>query len=107
MFSTQLVYAHPGGHGPVDDQQAIEIAISVTQQFVDYDPGLEFGKLNKSWKGIPASHAGIYKKGNGYFIISVNNKELSKVLYILLSINGEVYDANFSGEFAGLNTSSP
>lgn len=102
MLVYQTAYSHAGGHGPVDEKQAIAIASDVVEQFVDSDPGLGFGKLDKSWKNVAKRSAKIHKKGNGYYIVSILNTENAKTLYFLLSISGEVYDANFTGEFEGL-----
>lgn len=102
ILSAQVANAHPGGHGPIDEKHAIEIALDVSEQFVEFDPGLDFGKLHPSWKNIPIENGAINKKGNGYYIVSITNKHQGKILYILLSINGEVYDANFTGVFPGL-----
>ena len=96
------VNAHMGGHDPVSEKEAIFIASQVSKQFVNLDPGLGFGKLKKSWNEVSGKDQRIHKKGNGYYIVSVENKAEAKTLYILLSIEGEVYDANFTGQFKGL-----
>lgn len=44
----------------------------------------------------------IHKKSSDYFIVSVANTAEAKALYVLISSSGEVYDANFTGEFDGL-----
>lgn len=102
MLLSQPVYSHVGGHGPVSEKEAIYIASQISRQFIDMDPGLGFGKLNKSWKNIAEDKQSVYKSGDGYYIISIENTIEEKTLYILMSIQGEVYDANFSGAFPGL-----
>ena len=102
LFVHQAAFAHAGGHGPVNEEQAMVIAADIAEQFVNFDPGLGFGKLDKSWKHIPAESRRIHKQGEGYYIVSITNKQVGKVLYLLLSISGEVYDANFTGKFPGL-----
>lgn len=100
--SNPLAYAHPGGHGPVNQQQAVMFAAEVASQFVDFDPGLGFGKLPASWKTVPEEDQRIHVKGNGYYIVSIHNRKEEKTLYVLMSIEGEVYDANFTGRFPDL-----
>lgn len=98
----QSVVAHPGGHGPVSEELAVMIATDIAEQFVSQDPGLGFGKLSASWKNLPQEAKRTHIKGNGYYIIALDNRAKGKTLYVLMSIEGEVYDANFSGEFPGL-----
>ncbi len=98
----QTANAHSGGHGPVTEKQAIEIASQTASQFVSFDPGLGFGKLDASWNRVPSDNKQVYKTGDGYYIISIVNPVEGKTLYVLVSIGGEVYDANFTGVFPGL-----
>jgi hypothetical protein len=42
------------------------------------------------------------KKGSGYYLVSVLNTVEEKTLYVLMSDAGEVYNANFTGEFDGI-----
>lgn len=95
-------FSHSGGHDPVSEKEAIFIASNVVIQFVNSDAGLGFGKLKKSWKNISEDNKRIHVKADGYYIVSFNNKTEDKTLYFLLSRSGEVYDANFKGEFKGL-----
>jgi len=96
-------FAHGGAHKPVNDQQAIAIATEVIQQFVVRDPGLGFGKLSNNWNNLPAKAKRIHKKNAGYYIVAITNNKEGKTLYVLMSGVGEVYDANFSGVFKGIN----
>jgi len=102
MFHNQNTSAHEGGHGPVSEQQAIIIASNLAGQFVEHDPGLGFGTLSGSWVQLPLSDKRIHKKGDGYYIVGLTNIKEEKSLFILMSISGEVYDANFTGNFPGL-----
>jgi hypothetical protein len=99
---SQNVFAHGGSHAPVSEARVIEITTITVNQFVHFDAGLGFGKLDKSWNDISADEKRIHKKGNGYYIVSATNKKAGKTLYILMSLAGEIYDANFSGVFEGL-----
>lgn len=102
LLSSQSVLSHGGGHGPVSEKRAIIIASQVSQQFTIQDPGLGFGKLSTGWSNLPEEAKRIHVKGDGYYIVALENTAESKTLYILMSVGGEVYDANFSGEFPGL-----
>jgi hypothetical protein len=106
-----LAYAgsgHDHGHGhdhgspAISSEKAIiaasQSALSIVKQQID----VEGGKLDASWKDIAESEKSINRKGNGYYIISLNNQAQSKTLYVLISDQGEFYDANFSGTFKGL-----
>lgn len=101
-FISTSAQAHSGGHGEIvlNESQAISVAHSVATQFITQDPGLGFGKLDPSWKTLPAAAMRIHRKQDDYYIVSLTNKD--KTLFILISIFGDVYDANFTGEFEGL-----
>jgi hypothetical protein len=102
LLHSQSALAHDGGHGPVSEKQAIIIASQIARQFTLQDPGLGFGKLSNDWSRLPLEAKGVHEKGDGYYIISLNNKAKSKTLYILMSVSGQVYDANLTGEFPAL-----
>jgi hypothetical protein len=102
MIYSQGVFAHGGGHGPVSETRAIDIASVTVNQFIHFDALLWFVKLNQGWNDVSSDENRIHKKGDGYYIVSTTNKKEGKTLYILMSVAGEVYDANFSGEFPGL-----
>jgi len=99
ITQSQSVLAHGGGHGPISETRAIDVTSFAVNQFVHFDAGLGFGKLNKSWNAISIDEKRIHRKGDGYYIVSATNKQEGKTLYVLMSIGGEVYDANFTGEF--------
>ena len=100
---SQYALAHDGGHELVTESHAIEIAYEVTTQFIENDPGLGFGKLSNSWKKLPINAGRVHQKGKGFYIISLTNEKEGKSLYVLMSVTGDVYDANLSGKFEGLN----
>jgi hypothetical protein len=101
LFSA-TAFGHGGSHNPISAEKAQVIATKVANQFTASDPGLGFGKLPQSWLDIPAAQISLHKKGKGYYIIKLDNSEEKKSLFVLMAISGEVYDANFSGEFKGL-----
>lgn len=96
-------FAHPGGHGPpVDEAQALAIAENVARRLADEDFGLGFGQLKPSWKELPAGSVRTHIKGQGFMIMAVENPKESRTLFVLMSENGSVYDANFTGVFGRL-----
>lgn len=103
FLGNQLTFAH-SDHGSdlITETQAIEISAEVATGLSARDAGLGFGKLPASWASIPKEKITIYMKGNGYYIVAVENIGKKKLLYILMSSSGEVYDANFSGTFKGI-----
>lgn len=101
LFSSTAL-GHGGSHDPIPPESAQKVATYVANQFTDMDPGLGFGKLPKSWLNLPVEQATMHKQGKGYYIVKLDNKEAEKSLYVLMAISGEVYDANFTGEFKGL-----
>jgi hypothetical protein len=101
LLVSQHVFAH-SDHVSITEDQALSIAADVSTQFSETDAGLNFGKLPISWASIPSDNVAIYKKGKGYYIVSIENEGEQKILYVLMSSSGEVYDANFSGTFKGV-----
>lgn len=99
LVQTPFVWAHGGGHGPVDEAQAKAIALDAAGQFASFDPGLAIGQLDASWNDIEPDASRIEAKGDGYYIVAVANKVKGKTLYILMSLSGDIYDANFTGDF--------
>lgn len=89
-------------HGPISETAAIAIGSGVAKALSSRDAGLDIGQLPKSWASISIDKFTIFKKGNGYYVVSAKNKSEDKTLYILMSKGGEVYDANFSGAFNGI-----
>lgn len=103
LLTSQLVFSHSDhAHGPISESAAESLALDVASNLSTRDAGLGFGQLAKTWMSLPAENVAISKKGPGYYIVAVQNESDKKTLYILMSEVGEVYDANFSGEFKGL-----
>lgn len=99
LLYAQGSFAHGGGHGPINPFKAVSIALETTERFTRFNPGLGFGTLDSSWKGLSRDTSKVVTEGKGYYIVSVENKDAGKTLYILMSTLGRIYDANFSGEF--------
>jgi len=107
LISCVLFSATAFGHGshshdPISAEKAQVVATKVANQFTAMDPGLGFGKLPLNWLDLPADQSSLHISGKGYYIIKLDNDDEKKSLYVLMSITGEVYDANFSGEFKKL-----
>lgn len=101
MFSTQ-VFAH-GSHGaPISDEQARAVAVSIAHRFAGKDPQLGFGKMSESWSQVSENQSQIAKKGKGYLILKVENPQSGDSLFVLMDSAGDVYDANLTGSFSGL-----
>ncbi len=109
LGTVQQVAAH-GDHdhgpatkrAPITEQAAMSLGKDVASQLSMKDGGLGFGKLPASWNSVPPKNIKLHKKGEGYHIVSVVNEGEKKTLYVLMSTEGEVYDANFTGEFKNL-----
>lgn len=101
LFSA-TAFGHGGSHGPISAEKAQIVATNVANQFTTSDSGLGFGQLSTSWLNLPAAQSSLHEAGEGYYIIKLNNKEENKSLFVLMDISGEIYDANFTGEFKDL-----
>lgn len=103
LCSVQQVAAHSDhDHGPITEQAAVTVAKDVATQLTLKDGGLGFGKLPETWGKVPAKNIKLHKKGGDYYVIAVVNDAEKKTLYVLMSAEGEAYDANFTGEFKNL-----
>ncbi|UUA72083.1 DUF6488 family protein [Cellvibrio sp. QJXJ] len=104
LACTNQVMAHADHeHTYITETAAVEVAQKTVKSLTQKDAGLGFGKLPASWASLPADKVKLKKNGTGYYIVSAANETEGKTLYILLSSeDGEVYDANFTGEFKNL-----
>jgi len=103
LFTTSAVVAHGDhDHGPITEAEAISLALKVSVDLSSRDAGLGFGKLPESWAAVAAENVSIYKRDKGYYIVSVVNNSEKKTLYVLMSASGDVYDANFTAKFKGI-----
>ncbi|WP_295877927.1 DUF6488 family protein [uncultured Zhongshania sp.] len=103
LFISSNLLAHGGGHAPITEQKALVIATEITQGFAGIDPQLGFGRVSESWSKVGAESATIYQSGPDYYIVKVVNPNDERALYILMSAEGEAFDANISGKFEGVN----
>ncbi|WP_188152391.1 DUF6488 family protein [Teredinibacter waterburyi] len=93
-------YAHENHNKmPVSIKKALDIGLSTAHQYSREDSPFALKKLPVSWAALDQSAVKIHKNGRGYYIVSVENKAEAKTLYVLIALAGDVFDANFSGEF--------
>ena len=95
-----------GGHGTlpnmIDEKGAIAAATMAVSAIIEQSLDVEGAYLDAAWIATNDADKKIGGKGNGYYIVSFDNNATGKTLYLLLSDRGEVYDANYSGKFEGL-----
>lgn len=103
MWVCQPSFASDTNHTGIAETQAIRLGGEVAKRLAFQDAGLGFGQLPQSWLSIPTKDITLHKKGNGYYIIAVENKSNQKTLYVLMSWEGEVYDANLTGDFGDID----
>ena len=99
---TAQVHAHPGGHGPVSDERALQLATLAAINLSASDMGLGFGQLDNSWAFLPEEAKKIHVRKEDYVIVSLFHEKEDRTLYVLMTTTGDVLDANFSGDFPGL-----
>lgn len=106
FFLLQIPSAFAGsGHShapPIDDEGALTVASTTIKQLTTKDVGLGFGKLDDSWDAIAQDAKRIHTKEKRYYIVSAHHQQEGRTLFILMSSRGEVYDANFTGEFPAI-----
>jgi hypothetical protein len=104
LSSATQVMAHADHeHEYITESAAVAVGKKTVVTLTQKDGGLGFGKLPASWAALPADKVKLHKNGDGYYIVAATNDTESKTLYVLMSSeNGEVYDANFTGEFKNL-----
>lgn len=115
LLMTAPAYAGPGhdhghSHGgdshahsevkTLDESGITAAATDALPALVDQGQEVDGAPLPEAWLGA-VDTAKVHQKGNGYYIVSFTG-EKDEALYLLLSDAGEVYDANFSGEFESL-----
>ena len=95
------VIAHEGhDHSYITETSAVDVAKNYSIQLTGTKGEFEVDSLPESWREVPAKNAKLHKNGDGYYIVAVENAKEQKTLYVLMTSNGDVYGANFTGEFA-------
>jgi len=88
---------------PISATQAQSNGLKAAKVFSDIDAELGFGKLPQSWSKLSSAQTKLHASGKGYYVVAVENEAEGKTLYVLMSNTGDLYDANFTGEFPKLN----
>ena len=105
IFSAQLAFAHDGEHHygeSINKEEAIIAASEGINAVISQGIEIKGIELDESWGDIPLADKSIVKETDSYYIVSLKNAKQDKTIYVLLSDKGEFYDANYSGEFSGL-----
>lgn len=94
------VSAHEGHeHHYVTETVAVDIGKQFAAAHTQADSRFGLGKLPASWGEVPAENAKLLRNGDGFYIVTVTNDDENKTLYVLMSSEGGIWDANFTGEF--------
>jgi len=92
-----------GNHGAhFDKAEAIDLASRYLVSIANNKMPIEGNALDQSWLKVPDSEKDIAKQESWYYVVSIHNASAKKTLYMLISVKGKLYKANFSGEFPGL-----
>jgi hypothetical protein len=103
LFNTASSIAHEGhDHSFITEYAAVDVGREFASGLTQKEAGFGLGKLPESWNKVSAEDAKFLRNGDGFYIVSVTNAKENKTLYVLMTSNGEVYDANFTGEFVSL-----
>lgn len=104
LACTNQVMAHADHeHEYITESAAVAVGQKTVTALTKKDGGLGFGKLPASWGTLPADKVKLHKNRTSYYVVAATNEAEGKTLYILMSSeDGEVYDANFTGEFKDL-----
>lgn len=87
----------------LDDRAAIGAAFDGIKSLMRQGLPVDGTLLEPEWGQVPDGDMKVSRKGKGFYIISILNKQdEARELFVLISDRGEIFDANFSGEFDGL-----
>ncbi len=92
--------SHPGHDHVLNEKQAIMRATAVVSSLVDKEKKVKGEMLDESWK--QATDTAACKETPEYYLISFDNRQVGKTLYVLLTSAGKYLRANFDGQFADL-----
>ena len=100
-------HGHDHGHShgtqtKLDDNGAIAAASKGVSAIIGQKQLIAGAALDAAWEKTASTAKSVSEKGKGYFIVKFDSQDTGKSLYLLLSDAGEVYDANYTGQFAGL-----
>ncbi len=96
MLDARPLAAHPGGHGPIDYEQALESGAMVVEEMVE-------GKyVDASWHGMrPISAQRMIRNQENVWMVTVRNPDApdpaKRMLYIFFDEFGDYLAANHTG----------
>ena len=108
LVSTVSAYAGPGHHHDsytsepkkLNEEEVLANAKKILPQLVEQGFEVNGTALDESWKG-GSLNSKVKEQGPDYYIISFKG-DSKKILFLLMSWSGDLYEANFSGKFDGL-----
>ena len=95
--------AHPGHENVLSMTHAIMRGEAIVRSLIDKGESLNGKKLDKNW--LQATDNASCKETPEYYLISFDNREAGKTLYILLSGACKYRRANGEGQLADLTFS--
>ena len=111
LLSTVNVHAGPGhdhDHNSyssqpriLNEEEVLANAKDILPQLVEQGFEINGAALDESWKGSVLKSK-VIAQGSDYYIISFDGNN-QQTLYFLMSSSGNVYEANFTGAFEGIN----
>ena len=103
-LGSNYVLAHPGHDHELTKEQATLRARAVVSSLVEKQKAITGELLDESWN--QATNPTTCKETPEFYLISIDNRESGKTLYLLLTSAGKYLRANFDGHFADLMFSS-
>jgi hypothetical protein len=104
LLISQTSFGHGDHAAPppaITEDAALKTASKEVKALITEGKAIEGQQLNKSWEKLTPK---LSKKGEGYYVVALENPAEKKTLYVLLADYGKFWDANFSGKFEGINT---
>lgn len=87
----------------LDEKSAVKAAVDGIKSLIRQGLPVDGSLLEPQWAQVPDEDTKVSRKGKGFYIVSILNKQdEGRELFVLISDRGEIFDANFSGEFEGL-----
>lgn len=98
-------HGHGHGHGhnraAANAKSILSAATEAVAQLFHHKQVIEGKALDQAWLNMPEGNKSVAKRGNGYFIVRYQGPA-DRPLFLLLSDEGDLYDANYTGHFPGL-----
>lgn len=95
-ISAGTAYAH-GVHGVLTAEKAQQVAVRTVQKMTFKDFG--HGKLDSSWRAAASDQANIVGRGDGFYVIAVQNPQSDKQMFVKISDAGVVEQVSDQNTF--------